>query len=82
MSETYEQRLRRYVTHAMQARELAGRSRSLERKEACLTVAESWLEMARAVDTTRTTAGGTKASPTQTARELNARVAVAGGAPF
>jgi hypothetical protein len=44
--ETRDQRVRRYIKHAAEARDLAAQSMPLSTKEDCLIMAESWLAMA------------------------------------
>ena len=44
--ETSEERVARYIRQAAGARDLASKSQPLETKEACLSMAESWLAMA------------------------------------
>ena len=44
--ETRDQRVRRYIKHAAEARDMAAQSMPLATKEDCLIMAESWLAMA------------------------------------
>jgi hypothetical protein len=62
-SETSEERVARYIRLAGEARELAFRSKRLDRREECLSVAESWLAMAHGSEGKPTEADATKAGP-------------------
>jgi hypothetical protein len=60
-SETSEERVARYIRLAGEARDLASRTRQLDRREECLSVAESWLAMAHGSEGKPTEAETSKA---------------------
>jgi hypothetical protein len=61
-SETSEERVARYIRLAGEARDLAARTKRLDRREECLSVAESWLAMAHGSEGKTTEADGAKSS--------------------
>jgi hypothetical protein len=89
-SETTNERLARYIRNADEARDLAARTKRLDRREECLSVAESWLAMAHGTqgkpvadgaDTGQ--ANGTDATREADSREKTARTGAddAGASP-
>jgi hypothetical protein len=63
--ETPQERRARYLRMAREARELASRSRTIQMREACLVMTQSWLALAADLDAIDESAGWTGDPPNE-----------------